>query len=603
METFFLEDPSYEIREKEMEKIHEVLSRNRVYEAKAIFLKKMVYALIDATKIVPKTDFSIPDSHKIPIKDIEHEHLEFPKAKLQIVAPEAPHMTQVREISHGPPIIPRSPILLDKIQQKISQRQTPLVAVAQPQQQKIQVTPRPQAMQQRAEVMQRPQVQIKPQVSIEPKRKPTLEEGIPIPSPPKGLLRAQGVGSQIKQEADHIKEAKIDFPAPPTQISTLVTPPHRFDTQELISKSPKLEGVMPLRREEQKIQPPKPRVEPKTKEITKTAIPQAKYEEISIESLPDIEDEEEILKIKGIPEQEQKYMPPQQYRQEPSVDIKELEPEAQKPKIQPEIPQIQPTVMKVADTSIRPVFEIEHHEPEQEYKELEPVERRFIPLHQEIELAATPIQRKAQSIMPPPPKPTGGQVARDSGGSGVSFLDINPRSGVREVEGNILYEVADPFSLPIQEVFEFIRLSVFVNPNKINDSKFLEESFKKISKQLNVTIQDKNKKEIISKVIEYINGFGKIRDMLGDPSVSAIYCSGLNRPISVDFKLIGKISTNVVYVDKLELERLIKNMARMAGKTISESNPILDATIPPNIKVEATLGGDFISSKFVIKKF
>ena len=181
-------------------------------------------------------------------------------------------------------------------------------------------------------------------------------------------------------------------------------------------------------------------------------------------------------------------------------------------------------------------------------------------------------------------------------------MNINPRSGVREVEGNIQYEVADFFSSPLQEVFEFIRLSVFVNPNKLNDIKFLEESFKKMSKQLNITIQDKDKKEIISKVNEHINGFGKIKDMLSDPSVSGIYCTGLNRPISVDFKLIGKISTNVVYVDKLELERLIKNMARMAAKSISEANPILEATIPPNIKVEATLGGDFISSKFIIKK-
>ena len=193
METFFLEDPSYEIREKEMEKIHEVLSRNRVYEAKAIFLKKMVYALIDATKIVPKTDFLIPESHKMSVSDIEHEHLEFPKAKVQVVAPEAPHMTHVKEISHGPPIISRSPILLDKIQQNISQRQKPLVSVVRPQQQKIQVTSRPQMIQQGVEMLQRPQVQIRPQVKVVPERKPTLEEGIPIPSPPKGPLMAQSV--------------------------------------------------------------------------------------------------------------------------------------------------------------------------------------------------------------------------------------------------------------------------------------------------------------------------------------------------------------------------------------------------------------------------
>ncbi len=590
METLFLEDPSYEIREKEMEKIHEVLSRNRVYEAKAIFLKKMVYALIDATKVVPKTDFSISEIHKGPLVAIQPEHLEFPRSKLQVIVPERSYRTQIKEIKNVPPpiSIQKSSALLEKLQQRISQKQQ---VAAQ--------TPPIQTPAQRVS-------NIKPQVTIQPKteipKKPILEEGIPIPSPPKNYFKSQGAAIQPTSQINQVKEVKHDFPTQQTKISVPQVSQRNFSIEDLNPpRLPKLEA-MTLRSPEVKIMQIKPKVEVKPKDIQKSVAPQQSYKDYSIESLPDISGDEEILKIRSIPEQEQKYMPPPQYRQEPSVDIKELVPEIQKSNIQPEVGQIQPTVMNVAGYSDKKAFEIEHHPTETEYKELEPVERRFIPLHQEIELTSTPIQRKAQSIMPPPPKPTGGQVAKEQSGIGVSFLDINPRSGVREVEGNIQYEVADSFSSPLQEVFEFVRLSVFVNPNKINDSKFLEESFKKMSKQLNITLQDKDKKEIISKVNEHINGFGKIKDMISDPSVSGIYCTGLNRPISIDFKLIGKIPTNVVYVDKLELERLIKNMARMAAKSISEANPILDAAIPPNIKVEATFGGDFISSKFIIKK-
>ena len=595
METLFLEDPSYEIREKEMAKIHEVLSRNRTYEAKAIFLKKMVYALIDATKVVPKTDFSIPETHKGPLVAIEPEHLEFPRSKVQVIVPEKSYRTQITEIKSMPPpiSIQKSPILLEKLQQRVSQNNKLLEQT--------------QRIQSPAQSVHSVKIQTPIQPKIEIPKKPSLEEGIPIPSPPKSFSKSPGVLPQQTPQVNQVKEVKPDVLIPQTRISVPQVPSRKFSIGDLSPPpSPKLEAVT-LRAPEPKIMPPKIKAETKTKEIPKPAVPQQTYKDYSIESLPDTSGDDEILKIRSVPFEEQKYMPPPQFKQEPRVDIKELVPQAQKAEtqksnVQPEVSQIQPTIMNVPGHLEKQAFEIEHHPTETEYKELEPVERRFIPLHQEIELTSTPIQRKAQSIMPPPPKPTGGQVAKEQSGTGVSFLNINPRSGVREVEGNIQYEVADFFSSPLQEVFEFIRLSVFVNPNKLNDIKFLEESFKKMSKQLNITIQDKDKKEIISKVNEHINGFGKIKDMLSDPSVSGIYCTGLNRPISVDFKLIGKISTNVVYVDKLELERLIKNMARMAAKSISEANPILEATIPPNIKVEATLGGDFISSKFIIKK-
>lgn len=605
METEFLDDPIYVIREREMQKIHEYLAgaKSKKYEGKSIFLKKMVYALIDATSVVPKTPSTLTIESHTPQKGLEHEHLEFQKSKIDTPRIQTPYEQYKPKMPTQ--VIAKSPILAQKIQQRLMTAHPlvePKITLAPPKIKEPAVVIKPQIYVPQPKTQ--PQVQIKKEVP----KSPSLDEGIPVPTPPrpKGSFAVQGAEMQ-KQELT--KQKELEFPTPAAGIKPQEIEPHKFDIKELfVPARPKPVGGIPVGQLKQEIKPPKqlkPKIEQKVEVPKEVSL---KKDIVSIEDLPEIGDEE-ILKIKSIPQEEQKYMPPIQPEAQEKVDISEIVAEQPKATIQKtpdvymQVKEIQPTMMKI-DRPQKQAFEIEHHAPEEGYKELEPVERRFIPLGQEIELAATPIQRKAQSIMPPPPKPVGGQVSKTEqlSSSAVSFLDINPRSGVREMEGNILYEVADPFSSPLQEVFEFVRLNVFVNPNKINDVKFLDESFKKMSKQLNIVIQEKDKKEIVTKVNEYINGFGKIRDMISDPSVSAIYCSGLNKPISIDFKLIGRIQTNVLYQDKLELERLIKNMVRMAGRQITESNPIVEGTIPPNIKIEATLGGDFISSKFIIKK-
>jgi flagellar protein FlaI len=138
-----------------------------------------------------------------------------------------------------------------------------------------------------------------------------------------------------------------------------------------------------------------------------------------------------------------------------------------------------------------------------------------------------------------------------------------------------------------------------------------EEREKKLRKVMN-SIIDKLKEPVsrLSRerlfyymIAEFI-GFGRINAMMDDTMLEDISCDGTDLPLYVFHRDFKNIKTSVRFVDGTELENFVIKLAQLSGKSISISNPVLDATLPDGSRLNQTLGTEVTTrgSSFTIRK-
>ena len=94
---------------------------------------------------------------------------------------------------------------------------------------------------------------------------------------------------------------------------------------------------------------------------------------------------------------------------------------------------------------------------------------------------------------------------------------------------------------------------------------------------------------------------GKIAFIMRDERVKTITCSGLSQAVHVTFN--GKdLETDVMYIKLEEINNVVLGLAKLSGETLNNFNPILDATLPNGTRVQAILGNEIVTPKFVITK-
>ncbi len=99
-------------------------------------------------------------------------------------------------------------------------------------------------------------------------------------------------------------------------------------------------------------------------------------------------------------------------------------------------------------------------------------------------------------------------------------------------------------------------------------------------------------------------GYGTIDPLMRAPAVEDISCSGTDVPIYVYHREHGNITTNR-QLGSEQLDSYVLRLAQRAGKHLSVSNPLVDASLPDGSRVQATLGGDVTTrgSNFTIRNF
>jgi len=98
--------------------------------------------------------------------------------------------------------------------------------------------------------------------------------------------------------------------------------------------------------------------------------------------------------------------------------------------------------------------------------------------------------------------------------------------------------------------------------------------------------------------------FGPIDPIMRDPAIEDISCDGAGIPVFVYHRAYRDLDTNVVF-EARRLSSYTVRLAQRAGKTISVSDPLLDATLPDGSRLQLTLGGEVATrgANFTIRKF
>jgi len=98
-------------------------------------------------------------------------------------------------------------------------------------------------------------------------------------------------------------------------------------------------------------------------------------------------------------------------------------------------------------------------------------------------------------------------------------------------------------------------------------------------------LPDEKKKAIRQKVIQETIGYGPIDPLLGDGNLEEIMVSGSRLPVFVVHRVHGTCMTNVKFKSNKELMDLVQNIATLLGKEINFKNPLLDARLSENMRI------------------
>lgn len=105
-------------------------------------------------------------------------------------------------------------------------------------------------------------------------------------------------------------------------------------------------------------------------------------------------------------------------------------------------------------------------------------------------------------------------------------------------------------------------------------------------------------------VVTEMVGFGIIEPLIHDPKLEEIMIIGSNRPTYAYHRDYGMMYTNVIFYSDNEIQDLIDKIARILGRRVDISSPLLDARLPDGSRVNATIPPASIDGSTVtIRKF
>jgi flagellar protein FlaI len=98
--------------------------------------------------------------------------------------------------------------------------------------------------------------------------------------------------------------------------------------------------------------------------------------------------------------------------------------------------------------------------------------------------------------------------------------------------------------------------------------------------------------------------YGQIDPAMRDDAIEDVSCDGADVPVFVYHREYRDLKSNVSF-RTAALDSFTVRLAQKAGKSISISNPLVDASLPDGSRIQLTLGGEVSTrgSNFTIRKF
>jgi len=131
-----------------------------------------------------------------------------------------------------------------------------------------------------------------------------------------------------------------------------------------------------------------------------------------------------------------------------------------------------------------------------------------------------------------------------------------------------------------------------------------ESKAKEIIAEHAATVDDGSIYKLLYYLLRDFLDYGKIDPLMRDANLEDISCDGVDVPVFVYHGGYRDLRTNVTF-DKDRLNSFTVRLAQRAGKHISVSNPLVDASLPDGSRIQLTLGSDIATrgANFTIRKF
>ncbi len=237
------------------------------------------------------------------------------------------------------------------------------------------------------------------------------------------------------------------------------------------------------------------------------------------------------------------------------------------------------------------------------YSELEKIKQIEIPASKEADFSGF-MQEKMQHLMAPPPKPVGNKMryAMPPPPRPVGVYAAQPK--VQRIQEKIEVKDNDIIFKVEEGKLSQINSRVLDGLKVVIDSQekmqFFDDLFLRAIKKMNIKENEVEKEKIKEFLERDISGLGMIDALFKNLKVRGIYCYGLNIPVLIDHSELGNVKTDLIFIDSIELNRLIANIARLAGREMNENNPIVEGVLKSGERAQLTFGTDFLNAKFVI---
>lgn len=214
----------------------------------------------------------------------------------------------------------------------------------------------------------------------------------------------------------------------------------------------------------------------------------------------------------------------------------------------------------------------------------------------------------------------------------LADLTILPTPGIEEIE---LYPVNDPYAYIrifydhsaheyhyvviepeltqaeislFHEIKEGIYERVDINTRDLSREeaeKNLRTFMDDIISDYGISLSIIQREKIFYHIRKEFLGDGLIDPVMHDRYIEDISCDGVNSIIFVYHSRYESIKTSLKYTNAEDLDSFVTRLAQRAGKHISISEPLLDATMSDGSRIQMTLGKEVTAhgSTFTIRKF
>jgi flagellar protein FlaI len=105
-------------------------------------------------------------------------------------------------------------------------------------------------------------------------------------------------------------------------------------------------------------------------------------------------------------------------------------------------------------------------------------------------------------------------------------------------------------------------------------------------------------------VVRDMVGYGLIDSLVKDDKLEEIMVIGPNKPVYIYHRQYEMMTTNVEFYSDKEIQDMINRMARLIGRRVDISSPLLDARLPDGSRVNATIPPASVEgSTLTVRKF